>query len=360
MSKADKTALIRVLSHYDLGIIHSLKRLQAGRDQSQKILITADRGKTILKYHRVEPDDVDRLKFAHGVVAYLARRGAAVCPPIATRDRDRTVVTLEGRAYEMFPYVEGKRYPYTEAASADAGHHLGQLHHALSYFKAAGTLSTLSYHDAPGIRRRLRTTLRERLPQNSNVARLLEDLHFAYDDATARVNRLGCDGWASQIVHGDWHPGNLLYRGDSVVAILDFDTIRMALPVLDLANGLLQFSIQTGHPKIDQWPAALDMSRLTQFMAGYRLATEPTAHELKAIPNLMIESALAEAVIPIAATGKLGPYEGYAFLQMVQRKIQWIAEHRQEILNELKRVCDQKVPAKLPQNREPGQAQNGA
>lgn len=360
MSKADKTALIRVLSHYDLGIIHKLTRLQAGRDQSRKILIAADKGQFILKVRRIPHEGIECLEFAHGVLAYLSRRGGAVCPPVPTRDRDQTVVTLEGRAYEMLPYVEGQRYPYTEEATADAGHHLGQLHRTLSHFRTAGTISTLSYHDAPGIRRRLKTSLPERLGKNAQVADLLEDLHFAYNDATARVNRLGCDRWARQIIHGDWHPGNLLYQGDSVVAILDFDTLRMALPVLDLANGLLQFSIQTGHPQLDRWSAEVELSRLRQFMAGYRLASEPTAHELKAVPNLMIESLIAEAVIPIAVTGKLGPYDGHAFLKMIQRKIQWLTDHRQEVITELRRVCDQQVPAKLPQVRKPGQAQNGA
>jgi hypothetical protein len=56
--------------------------------------------------------------------------------------------------------------------------------------------------------------------------------------------------------------------------------------------------------------------------------------ELRAIPWLMIEALIAEAVFPIAATGNFGRMEGVAFLQMVQRKIVWIqraADHLVEL-----------------------------
>ena len=46
--------------------------------------------------------------------------------------------------------------------------------------------------------------------------------------------------------------------------------------------------------------------------------------EMRAIPWLMIEALIAEAVFPIAATGSFGRMEGLAFLQMVQRKVDWM------------------------------------
>jgi hypothetical protein len=45
---------------------------------------------------------------------------------------------------------------------------------------------------------------------------------------------------------------------------------------------------------------------------------------LRAIPHLMIEALIAEAVFPIAATGSFGKMEGQPFLRMVQRKTQWL------------------------------------
>jgi hypothetical protein len=46
--------------------------------------------------------------------------------------------------------------------------------------------------------------------------------------------------------------------------------------------------------------------------------------EIRAIPWLMVEALIAEAVFPIAATGQFGKLEGLAFMQMVQRKVLWM------------------------------------
>jgi hypothetical protein len=49
--------------------------------------------------------------------------------------------------------------------------------------------------------------------------------------------------------------------------------------------------------------------------------------EIRAIPPLMVEALIAEAVFPIATTGSFGKVEGIAFLQMVHRKIVWILKN---------------------------------
>ena len=56
--------------------------------------------------------------------------------------------------------------------------------------------------------------------------------------------------------------------------------------------------------------------------------------EIRTIPWLMIEALIAEAVFPIAATGSFGKMEGLAFLQMVQRKVNWL-QHSADRLVEL-------------------------
>ena len=41
---------------------------------------------------------------------------------------------------------------------------------------------------------------------------------------------------------------------------------------------------------------------------------------------------MAEAVLPIAATGSFGRMNGFAFLQMIARKVQWILAHMKELV----------------------------
>ncbi|MBC8372625.1 MAG: hypothetical protein H8E53_03450, partial [Planctomycetes bacterium] len=51
---------------------------------------------------------------------------------------------------------------------------------------------------------------------------------------------------------------------------------------------------------------------------------------------LMCEAMIAEGVLPIAATGSFGRIQGYPFLTMVLRKVNWI----QKNVTELSSVLD--------------------
>jgi Ser/Thr protein kinase RdoA (MazF antagonist) len=70
-----------------------------------------------------------------------------------------------------------------------------------------------------------------------------------------------------QLVHGDWHDGNILYQGGTVSGILDFDFAHPDLPLVDVA-------IATLIPQVKD---------SAQIAAGYFGARSPTEHELDLI-----------------------------------------------------------------------------
>jgi Ser/Thr protein kinase RdoA (MazF antagonist) len=164
------------------------------------------------------------------------------------------------------------------------------------------------------------------------VPSLIDELTSLYDASRERVNRLGFDRWSCQVVHGDWHPGNLLFQGSRVAAVLDFDAVLLAPVVVDLANGLLQFSIVGGASCPADWPDHCDRDRLDQFLAGY-CHTRPVNQEQRtALPDLMMETLIAEAVLPVAATGMFGHLSGTDFLVMIRRKARWLDKHRKILI----------------------------
>ena len=57
---------------------------------------------------------------------------------------------------------------------------------------------------------------------------------------------------------------------------------------------------------------------------GYASRVELDQNQRQAIPYLMIESLIAECVVPVAATGSLGQIPGFGVLQMVRRKVHWM------------------------------------
>ena len=152
------------------------------------------------------------------------------------------MLLLGDRIYELFEFVPGDNYDASLDATADAGRALAFFHRLLGNFHSA-TYSppSASYHKARGLDDHL-SRIGDKLADPA-AGPVLKRLKVSYSDAAGRVEDLGFAGWPHQIVHGDWHPGNMLFRGSRVAAVIDYDTARRCPRVIDIANGVLQFSI---------------------------------------------------------------------------------------------------------------------
>jgi len=246
------------------------------------------------------------------------------------------MLVREGCIYEMFEYVEGISYNGSLEATASAGTNLGLYHWILRDFVSDYEAPTGSYHDQPAIRKAIRETIRalpiDARPPAERLNRIVSMLEKAYHHCAAKVNQEGLDDWDQQIVHGDWHPGNMLFAPDRVVAVIDYDSARIQQRIIDAANGALQFSIVAGDKDPAKWPDQLDLERFKAFMQGYNRISRIPQSQAKIVPYLMCEAMIAEAVLPIAATGCFGRVEGFAFLEMVARKVKWILQNAASLI----------------------------
>ena len=124
----------------------------------------------------------------------------------------------------------------------------------------------------------------------------------------------------------------MLFDKGKLVAVLDFDSVKIAPPITDFANAMLQFSIVGYHPNPADWPDYLDQAKLVQVLEGYREVIELDKNRIDSLLDLMIETMIAEAVLPIAATGFFGNLRGVDFLKMILRKARWIDDNRETLI----------------------------
>jgi len=333
----------QILSHYDIGVIHQAKPLSAGNRRAPKMVIISENGKYLLKRRPKGKDDLYRVAFAHSVQVHLGEKGFPVTSLVATRDEKNTVLQLDNHIYEFFKFITGYRYDGSAEATRDSGRQLGNFHNYLSDFASEWQPLRGSFHDSSTVRRQMKMISSNRNKvdvrdtvdafvieggRDKGLARTVESLMSLYNKSSVRVNELGFDSWEQQVVHGDWHPGNMLFSGKKLVAVLDFDSVKVSPAVTDLANGMLQFSIVGGRPNPADWPAYLDEGKLVQFLAGYREVVELEKVKLDSLLDLMIETIIAEAVLPVATTGFFGHLSGSDFLKMIRRKAEWIDKNR--------------------------------
>ena len=243
--------LLIVMSHFDIGTIQSAKEYARGSRRAPKLLVTADQGEFLLKRRAKGKDEPFKVAFSHALQLFLASRQFPLPHLIGSRKDNNSMVQYNNSVYELFEYIRGNPYDYSLEATYDAGKTLALYHKLLRDYTPEFEPPEGSYHDSRAINAGLEQvplTL-EKLDRNvaeATVASTTAFLRDAYLQAAETVDAAGLSQWPVQIVHCDWHPGNMLFRNQKVVAVIDYDAARLQQRAIDLANGALQFSILGG------------------------------------------------------------------------------------------------------------------
>ncbi len=328
------------LSHYDLGIIQSIVDFPRGSKRAPKCVIESERGKFLFKRRIRGREDLAKVAFTHQIQLSLAGQNFPLPHLRGTRGDNNSMLVIDNNIYEMFEFIAGGGYDGSLEATQNSGRILGLYHKLLATFRGEYKPPTGSYHSGNAIQQAIRNTVRslpmETRPSGEVLTQTVKSLEEEYQFCAKTANELGLPKWGVQIVHGDWHPGNMLFRDHHVVAVIDYDAARLQQRIIDLANGALQFSIIGGSEDPNKWPDYVDETRFKRFLRGYDSVNVVTVAEFKAVPYLMCEAMIAEAVLPIAATGSFGRIEGFPFLQMIDRKVKWVLGH----LNDLARALE--------------------
>ncbi|HET7338244.1 MAG TPA: phosphotransferase family protein [Candidatus Dormibacteraeota bacterium] len=110
----------------------------------------------------------------------------------------------------------------------------------------------------------------ESVPLRVEMMRWAMLMQRAPEELTSRAGELG-GLLAAQVpverkptlVHGDYHPGNMLFRGRDVVAILDWEIAEIGQPLLDLGALCV---VPSRHP--GEWPALPDSEVIALYGVG--------------------------------------------------------------------------------------------
>ncbi|MFJ1753749.1 phosphotransferase enzyme family protein [Kitasatospora sp. NPDC088134] len=217
----------------------------------------------------------------HRATTALAARGLPVPAPVPDRD-GRTVTAYRGRLFALYPWVAGSHRHGTEldlARCGELGTLLGALHGALAEVCAPlrqpdGVLSAEA-EETERIVADLRALARAHRPYGP-FDRLAEQHLTERLDllATHRHRRPGPTaapptGWT----HGDFHGLNVLHRGDTVTAVLDWDKLAPH-PIAEEAvrAATLLFN--------DRATGVLDLARVRHWARAYRATGAADAEQV--------------------------------------------------------------------------------
>ena len=188
--------------------------------------------------------DPFKVAFSHEIQLFLARHHFPVPHLIATSDDNNTLVQTEEAVYEVFEFLQSTPYDRSAEATASAGRTLALSHKILAQCHPKFPPPTGGYHDHPQIPKLLRraeAVVGASLGHASGWT-VFEESFSLRDRVRRAANAAGLRTWPKQIVHADYHPGNVLFHGHHVVGVIDFDGARIQQCIVDLANSVTTFS----------------------------------------------------------------------------------------------------------------------
>jgi Ser/Thr protein kinase RdoA (MazF antagonist) len=326
--------IAQVLSHYDIGVIQEIREYRRGSRRAAKLKLVAERGEFLLKRRavgRLFDSDRARAAASHKLQQFATRSGVPVAGLVALKSGG-TLLEFGGRLYELYQWVPGARYARHAEQARAAGIALARMHGAFANVELLEELPLGGFSEPDPVRAMIEQARERARPRTAEADHEMldgsvEQLLSHLLRIEAKLQARGLPLQRTAICHGDFHPGNTLWFGDTLGAVIDFDSARHESVAAEIANACLQFSVKhrTGENPLD-WPVGLEPENLRAFVAGYAAAPAIDLREIAPlVPWLMMSAIIAEAASPIARDGDFAGIAPAPFLRATANLVDWIA-----------------------------------
>jgi len=283
--------LARVLACYRLGELKAAHRIERGF-VNENWLVETTRGRYFLKRRHPHLQQLHApvvalavIRAQHALMARLRQSGFPA-PAVVPTANGETLHMAGGEFYEVQEYIAGEPYDHTRPAHlAEAAVTLGRYHTCVQGF-APRALRDLGELYTPAI---LSANLDGLacawgFAQDPDLAQAARQLEAHAADLAARFAQHGV--LPHVIIHGDYYAGNLLFEGDRIVGVVDYDKARWQARVVELAEALIYFaSPRPGHLKHLVYPGFLQWEPFTRFLRHYTRAVVPEDGEIHTLPD---------------------------------------------------------------------------
>jgi Ser/Thr protein kinase RdoA (MazF antagonist) len=277
--------LEQVLCFYALGEVRNLRRAEGGFVDDNWI-VESGSGRYFLKRRHPRRHQSEHLiRAQHELMAWLRQQGFPA-PCIVPTIRGDTFLQLAGQVYEVTRYIEGVTYKRDRSDHLDAAARvLGRYHQCVKGFAPEAFLERDVLYDPVGAHWALDQLCRAwEVDQDPALAQVARRLRARVDDLAVRFARHG--ELCHLVIHGDYHGGNLLYCGDQIVGVVDYDKANWQPRVAEVAEALIYFAA----PRTDQmvhlvYPGLLNRERFARFLRNYATAVDLEPDEAQVVPD---------------------------------------------------------------------------
>ena len=240
ISSASQADLEKALRHYPLGELRATQRIERGF-VNENWIVTTEHGRYFLKRRHPALRQYKVIRAQHDLVRRLRQLGFPA-PALVSTTRDETLLTQDGEFYEIQEYIEGEPYDderlehLEEAALMLARYCMCVQGFAPQALRQPGKL----YNPTLAKTALIHLIQAWRLDQDPELSSIIRQLQAHVADLAARFARHGSLPYL--IIHGDYYAGNLLFEGNYIIGVVDYDKARWQPRVVELAEALIYFA----------------------------------------------------------------------------------------------------------------------
>jgi homoserine kinase type II len=270
-TELSKVFLSELAEDYNIGRVNKATGIAEGSVNSN-FLIEAARGRFLVRVDEVKSESEVRREI--DLLAFL-RKHSFPCPhPLQDRG-GRFYRDYESKCASLFRYYEGRVIAPAKLRPSQLetiGRTLGELHVIGKGYKK-GIDNRFSFERIAD----LYLSVRDRLPNYfRKISRTLEDeIEYLTQYLESKLPK--------GIIHGDLFADNLLFRGEKLTAVLDFEAACRGKFIFDIATAVNALCFVDGYYSLD---------RFRYLLQGYESIRTLSLAEWDAFPNELRYSSL--------------------------------------------------------------------
>jgi len=235
-----------IREHYDLGEIGLPEQLEAAHQRRhRKMTVETTAGKFLVKTYKRDPVVLDALRFQHHLSDHLAKNEL----PVARIQRARNgkgIVEVDNWALELQEFIEGASMHVNSRTLTTTSKALGRFHEVCRGLPVPPRdAQKWRFSEVPRLafEKFYQSALKE--GDEARLTKYCNAIVLFLNNAAEALSETKRSEFETGLIHGDWHGGNLLVRGDELVAIVDLEFAGDGCYLEDIAYGMSNLCIRT-------------------------------------------------------------------------------------------------------------------
>lgn len=313
-------AVIR--EHYDLGEVELPQQLEAAHQRRhRKMTVETTAGKFLAKTYKRDPVVLDALRFQHHLSDHLAENGLPVAR-IQRAKNGKGIVEVDNWALELQQFIEGKSMHVNSNTLTNTSKALGRFHEVCRGLPVPPRdAQKWRFSEVPreAFERFYQKALLE--GDESQLKKYCNDIVRFLNGAAEALSEEKRSEFETGLIHGDWHGGNLLFRDDELVAIVDLEFAGDGCYLEDIAYAMSNLCIRTTMSDEKMQIRAnmlLDNYQLSRTLAYAEMVALYYAVGVKHVTTVSYQ-------VPQQA-GRVAGYTASEWMERLAAQCDWLAE----------------------------------